>query len=603
MPLASNIVRRQGSASYYFRVAIPLDLQGVIKRKEKWVSLGTKDPNEARAKGRAVLAEIEATFAELRTRRVPSPDDLQAATWAHYDAELSADSRERSAIPPESERVEIATASAKADALALAETVAIDPRDPITVLNLNADVLAAKSLDGYRREARQAHLAALRDHLARGETALVDHAIRETIERERLLIEPGTPAYRDLGMRLLRAQIEAVERATERDRGDYNGEPRDPLIRPAKPGASPRRAAPGETIAELFERYAIERRGRMTLDTINQSRKIIAIFADFIGPTSHVSAITRRAARDWKRALFEWPMKATDQKVFAGMSFAEIIEANKTHGKPTITEKTINKYLSALAGFANWLRENEYIEEDVTTGLFLELDKSARKVFPYSTDQLNQIFGSPLFKSCQGDGREHKAGNVQIRDWRYWLPLIALFTGARLGEIAQMEPDDVRNLHDIPVFHFTTEGAQAKSLKTAGSARVVPVHPVLISAGLLTYRDKMKQAGHARLFPEIEPDARGFFSGTPSKFLNTYLRKIGAKSDASQNFHSFRHGMADAFRRAGYLDEQFAPLLGHTKATTTGRYGVMPEGPLHDRLAMIRAVEFPGLDLSHLRAD
>jgi integrase len=36
------------------------------------------------------------------------------------------------------------------------------------------------------------------------------------------------------------------------------------------------------------------------------------------------------------------------------------------------------------------------------------------------------------------------------------------------------------------------------------------------------------------------------------------------------NFHSFRHSFTDALRRAGYLDEQFGMLFGHTKATTTG---------------------------------
>jgi hypothetical protein len=36
-------------------------------------------------------------------------------------------------------------------------------------------------------------------------------------------------------------------------------------------------------------------------------------------------------------------------------------------------------------------------------------------------------------------------------------------------------------------------------------------------------------------------------------------------------------------------------LLGHTKATTTGRYGILPEGILSERVKMIEAVEFPGL--------
>jgi integrase len=91
----------------------------------------------------------------------------------------------------------------------------------------------------------------------------------------------------------------------------------------------------------------------------------------------------------------------------------------------------------------------------------------------------------------------------------------------------------------------------------------------------------------------LEPDTREFFSGVPSGFFNDYFRAIGVKVDERVNFHSFRHGIAEAFRSAGYLDEQFNVLLGHTKATTTGTYGIVPQGILTERIRMIEAVRFP----------
>ena len=65
------------------------------------------------------------------------------------------------------------------------------------------------------------------------------------------------------------------------------------------------------------------------------------------------------------------------------------------------------------------------------------------------------------------------------------------------------------------------------------------------------------------------------------------------KVDKTVNFHSFRHGIADAFRQAGYLDEQFGMLLGHTKATTTGTYGIVPQGILSERVKLIESITFP----------
>jgi hypothetical protein len=66
--------------------------------------------------------------------------------------------------------------------------------------------------------------------------------------------------------------------------------------------------------------------------------------------------------------------------------------------------------------------------------------------------------------------------------------------------------------------------------------------------------------------------------------------------DKSVNFQSFRHGIADAFRSPGYLDVQFNMLPVHAEATTTGTYGIVPQGILSDRVKMIEAVEFKQLN-------
>jgi integrase len=122
--------------------------------------------------------------------------------------------------------------------------------------------------------------------------------------------------------------------------------------------------------------------------------------------------------------------------------------------------------------------------------------------------------------------------------------------------------------------------------------RVAPIHSALVELGFIEYHAVMAARGKRQLSPEIKPDARGCFSGDASKFFNDYFRAVGAKVDGCVNFHSFRHGTADAFRSAGYLDEQFNVLLGHTKATTTGTYGILPQGILSQRVEMIEAVAF-----------
>ena len=591
MALASNIVRRPGSSRYYVRVTVPKKLQGFLQKKELWKSLGTSDPHQARAKALPIMSGWFAEFEALMARREPSAADLQVATWDHYSNAMELDRLQRAALPNG------AAIQAARDKLTTDVEAGRLPwsDDPVVQLGSAVDFLVMKDAGAMSRDQRAHKLATVRQHLGTGKTALIEWAADDVIQRERLLIEKGSAAYRDLCQRLQRAEIQALERAQERDKGDWTGSPADSVVALVDPTMARKHAAPGETLAELYARYQVEQSGRVSADTWAQNAGIAKLFFEHIGETAHVTAITRKAVRNWKNALASWPRKATSIKEFQGMSFKKVIEANATVGKPVISVRTTNRYLSAIAPFCQWLFDNEYIEADACRGMFLTVDKEKRTVYPWSGDELKAIFSSPLFHQCRGDKQEHRAGNVVIRDWRYWLPYLAAYSGARLGELAQLLTSDVRQLHDVWILHVTPEGADAKSVKTAGSARVVPMHSRLIELGFIEYHAAMVARGEKQLFPELEPDARGHFSRTPSRFFAGYFADIGVKVDKSRNFHSFRHSVADAFRRGGYMDEIFAPLIGHVKGTTTAFYGVEPQGILEQRKAMIEGISYADL--------
>lgn len=578
MAIATNVVRRKGSANYYARCAVPRDLQQRMgkpgkPKKELWKSLGTSDAREAKRLARPVMDEWERLFEDRRQVRKLTEGELQNAIWRRYLELINADERFRTTLPTEDDLnaiwkfLEAEFGEYDIDAYRIFESI----RD---------------TFEDNRRE-RSARLAQLKAEAARGETKLIADAVLQVIEDRALGVDIGTPEYRKLAHGLQRAELEGLTRTIERDAGKFGGAPTDPIVQPPTVFDPPK----GEQILELFDKYARERSGRVTTDTWDQSRKVVALFDDFVGGKVHISALNRKNVRDWKEKLFAWPVKAIESKVFRGLSFLDVIEKNKTIGKPVILPKTINRYLSALGGFCEWLLANDYLREDVMRGMYLEVDRNKKTVFPYTDSQLKAIFASPLFHRCAGDKLEHEEGKIAVRDWRYWIPLIAIYSGARLGEISQLLVKDVRQLHGVWIFHISEEGSTSKSVKTGGSERVVPVHSKLIEMGFLKFHKRQSSFGD-RLFPEIEPDARGYISGTPSTFFNDYFRAIGVKVDKTRNFHSLRHNATDAFRAAGYIDEQFNMLLGHTKATTTGKYGIVPEGILKDRVTMIGAISY-----------
>lgn len=316
MALQSGIKRR--GSRYYARVVVPVDLRDAVGRNELAKSLNTSDPKVAKRAAPVVIEDWHRQFDDLRARRQIGELDFAQATWGHYTAELELDGQERA-----------------------------DPDAP--------------SLADFRAFSREQQLKALRLHLGRGETVLVHWAADKFIADNRLLIEKGSREYRELSFRLMRAQIEALERAGERDQGNYAGKPADPaVVRPVAPETPI--AKPGEGIMEMFERYAKENPKRITEATLAQARRDIGTFATLVGKDFPVQAIDKKAVREWKALLLQYPVKAAELGVFKGMNMREAIKANVTVGKPIIGHKTVNRYMAGFGAFCNWLVAHDYIE-------------------------------------------------------------------------------------------------------------------------------------------------------------------------------------------------------------------------------------------------
>lgn len=593
MSKINNLLRRGGR--YSARLRVPLDLVPVIGKSELVKALGTADPAEAKRLVRGVIDAWNREFDQLRIRRDFGEDDAAHAAVEAYAAALDRDEAARQALPS---RDELDTATAKL--LRRAERGEITSTDPLDILNVSLDVQVMRNRAQLDRRAREVRLTALRTSLATGETALIEHEVDDFLARHRITAPRGTPGRRTLARAVLRAEIEAMQRGLERDTGDYSGAPRDPILKPI-PGKTREAAKPGETIEELFETYVTANPNGVTKDSLDQARRSLGLFGEIVSPRSAASAIDKKAIRDWKAVLTKLPALHTRTKEFRGMDMRQSIAANEKALRPVISSRALNVHLSGMSAFCRWLTTNEYITSNPCTGMFAKKtdDSSAR---PFTVEEMNKLFASPLFAGCQSDAAWRflsKPGNFHVRDYRYWLPLVMLYSGARPSEVAQLGIDNVRQEHGHWIMHITDQG-DGKRVKTKGSVRVVPVHPELIRLGFIGHFKKMKDAGHTRLFPEATRNARGQMLGDYSREFGKYLTRLGIKDGRGLSLYSFRHGAADALRRAGHLDEQFGFILGHTKATMTQKYGVLPEGMLQQRVDLIDSVAYPGLKLDNL---
>lgn len=288
-------LERRG-ATYYARLDVPLDLVGHYGTTTRKKSLRTKDENEAKKRLWPVIEGWRAEFDEVRTRREITSDDKAVAVWQHYEATFDGYDRKQRAMPTsEQADAELQRLYRRID---LGE---ISSDNFFGMINAYTDyelMLRARTDDSNLRTRR---LAALKAALASGDGKLIEPAVKDFIARHRLLVDSGSEEYRELCVLMTRAEIEGLQRTLERDRGDFTGAPKDPIVKPAT-GIAREVAAPGETIMELFDTYVRENPNQIKPDTLAQARRDVGLFVEHVGSTFPVHRSTRRLSAIGRRS-------------------------------------------------------------------------------------------------------------------------------------------------------------------------------------------------------------------------------------------------------------------------------------------------------------
>ena len=181
-------------------------------------------------------------------------------------------------------------------------------------------------------------------------------------------------------------------------------------------------------------------------------------------------------------------------------------------------------------------------------------------------DEIELIFfNDRMRKIAARPGQVHK----------FWLLAIELYTGARVREICQINPQyDWGSKDGIWWLRLTNEPGESpdpdvsKSVKT-GRPRTIPMHAELIRLGLPEYLERLKRAGARRLFPQWKP-TKGNAGAAPGKSVANYLRSIGLHGvenelgNAVRGSHSFRHTLLTHGRKNGV---NLRCISGHKEST------------------------------------
>lgn len=400
---------------------------------------------------------------------------------------------------------------------------------------------------------------ALQTALARGDTAQVAPALHGMLHLLGIELDVTEADYR----RLAYAYLQTLAQGTDLIRRRNAGEVVDTRTIVTEDNAYPLTPAttgkPGLLALHEYWRCAAPR-PQKTSDTYLATVKL---FIDIVGD---------KPADQLRKADF--------------VLFKDRLQERQLH------HKTVANKLVHLKAILNHAVANDKLEANPASAVRVAKPKiEALSRLPFDADDLKILLACPLYVS----GERPKAGAGEAAAW---LPLLALYSGARENELGQLLVGDV--LKDPVAGYYLNiidepDGESRKTVKTAGSRRKVPLHPELVKAGFIRYRDHIAKSGSERLFPELKPDRHGHATGNWSKWFGRYLRGTIGITDPRKVFHSFRHTFKDACRDAGLPEDVHDALTGHVNDSVSRGYG---SGHSLKVLAQAMAkIKYPGLGL------
>jgi integrase len=380
--------------------------------------------------------------------------------------------------------------------------------------------------------------------------------------------------------RALNAEIESRQR-------ELTGEAREPLDPLFDPDRNSRESLSTEprNIANLIARYRADREAEHgEADTAKDYGHIFRALEQLIGPERQVSEISRDDCRRVRDTLSRVPRSAT--KKYPKLTLIEAIAAGEEDGAPLLASTTLGTYMANLRALFNWAKRERWIEHNPVEGLVRKGKRSVRRT-GFNPDHLKTIFnGLRKFRETQ--------------PVKFWVPALALFTGARLGELCQLRVGDIvyeGKIACLDLSEFDEQGRRAsdKGLKTPHSERYVPLHPQLVEAGFLDYVERRRRAGHVKLFDRPNPKAKEELSHSMSKWFGYFMDGVGLPERALV-FHGFRHGFRNACRLATISQETAEALGGWATDRQSAKYG--DRGMVPVLYPAVRRLKFGSFKLS-----
>lgn len=285
--------------------------------------------------------------------------------------------------------------------------------------------------------------------------------------------------------------------------------------------------------------------------SVGATKARLTVFHEYIGNV-HVGSLTPQDIQDYRKALRHYPKF---RETVEGMKFHDIVAMSKNkrlldaEGKPleVLATTTIDGYMQVLRNFLTYCKNQYAVNPTVVDAISDNKKKTnegesiPRRAF--NADEMKAIFQSDYMRE-----------GYYNCPYQYWIPLLAAFTGARVNELGQLTPSDIKQTKEGTWYIDITDGKNDsesdKTLKNAESRRIIPVHNKLIELGFIDFV-KSQIVADSKNLCNINPAKKDKHGKIPSEWFNQkYLRQYLEIQDKTVVFHSFRHRFVTSLAQA-----------------------------------------------------
>lgn len=163
-----------------------------------------------------------------------------------------------------------------------------------------------------------------------------------------------------------------------------------------------------------------------------------------------------------------------------------------------------------------------------------------------------------------------------VEPHRFWVPLLALYTGARQNDICQLRVADLVEIDGVLMFKFCHNPALQQTTKSR-KTRTCPVHPMLFKLGFGVYVEQQRANGHDMLFHTLDYSKGKKWTGRIRTWWNETYQMQHVTDLTGKSFHSMRHNFISRFKHTGCYENAndravMQSMVGHIDGDVTAGY-------------------------------